>query len=416
MIRSYVKLAVKVLLRRKFFTFISLFGIALTLTVLMVATALLDHAFGPVAPETRAERTVAVHRLDLKGESWTWGGEPGYQFLDRYVRDLPGAEAVSLFTEGSRVAAFRDGAKIDLFLKRTDGEFWRILDFSFLEGAPFTNADEADGRSVAVISRSTREKLYDDEDAVGRAIEVDGQRFRVVGVVEDVSQLRPLPSADVWVPISTAKTSAYRESFLGGWNALILAPSPELIQKIQSEYLSRVAQAELPEDYDEAFSHAESRFEHVARDFFNGDKSHASYGRHFQGVIVLAVLLFLVLPSLNLVNLNTSRILERAPEIGVRKAYGASSATLVGQFVVENLVLTFLGGALGLVFSGFVLDLVSDAGIFPHAELGLNLRVFAWGLLLTLFFGVVSGAYPAWRMSRLQPVAALGGRSSFRRS
>ncbi len=56
--------------------------------------------------------------------------------------------------------------------------------------------------------------------------------------------------------------------------------------------------------------------------------------------MVGAALLFMLLPTVNLVNLNVSRIMERASEIGVRKAFGASSRTLVGQFVVENLVLT----------------------------------------------------------------------------
>ena len=63
------------------------------------------------------------------------------------------------------------------------------------------------------------------------------------------------------------------------------------------------------------------------------------------------MLLFMLLPTLNLVNINLSRILERSSEIGVRKAFGASSRTLVGQFVVENLVLTLIGAAVGLVLS-----------------------------------------------------------------
>ena len=58
-------------------------------------------------------------------------------------------------------------------------------------------------------------------------------------------------------------------------------------------------------------------------------------------------LLFITLPTMNLVSINLSRIMERASEIGVRKAFGASSRTLVGQFVMENVVLTVIGGAIG---------------------------------------------------------------------
>ena len=69
MLRHYLVLATKVLLRRKLFTFISLFGISFTLLILMVATAMLDHAFAPAAPETRQDRTLAVRYTMMYGPS-----------------------------------------------------------------------------------------------------------------------------------------------------------------------------------------------------------------------------------------------------------------------------------------------------------------------------------------------------------
>jgi len=123
------------------------------------------------------------------------------------------------------------------------------------------------------------------------------------------------------------------------------------------------------------------------------------------------MLLFMALPALNLINLNTGRILERSSEIGVRKAFGASSTTLVGQFVVESLVLSLLGGALGFALSGVVLGALNASGVIPYAELTLNLRIFFWGVAFSAAFGLLSGAYPAWRMSRLHPVEALRGRT-----
>jgi putative ABC transport system permease protein len=76
-------------------------------------------------------------------------------------------------------------------------------------------------------------------------------------------------------------------------------------------------------------------------------------------------LLFMLLPTVNLVNLSVSRILERASEIGVRKAFGASSRTLVGQFVVENVTLTLVGGLLGLALSQMALSLLNRTGSYP---------------------------------------------------
>ena len=84
--------------------------------------------------------------------------------------------------------------------------------------------------------------------------------------------------------------------------------------------------------------------------------------------ILGAAVLFMSLPAINLVNINLSRILERAPEIGVRKAFGATSRTLVGQFVVENVVpLTLVGGLLGWALSAVVLRGIVASAVIPYA-------------------------------------------------
>jgi putative ABC transport system permease protein len=126
-------------------------------------------------------------------------------------------------------------------------------------------------------------------------------------------------------------------------------------------------------------------------------------------ILAGAALMFMALPAINLINLNVSRIMERASEIGVRKAFGASSRTLVVQFVVENLALTVIGGLLGFLLAGFVLQSINQSGLIPYAELTLNMRIFLWGIALAVVFGLLSGVYPAWRMSRVHPVVALKG-------
>ena len=101
--------------------------------------------------------------------------------------------------------------------------------------------------------------------------------------------------------------------------------------------------------------------------------------------------------------------MERASEIGVRKAFGAPSLTLIGQFTVENLILTLGGSALALILSHIVLGMISNSGLIPYATFQLNIRVFFYALLTAVAFGLISGVYPAWRMSRMHPVDALRG-------
>ena len=415
MLKNYLKIAFKVFLRRKFFTFISLFAISFTLVVLMVAVAFLDHVFGPNPVESRKERTLGIYFMEMKtpDKNGTWNGTTGYKFLDRNTRNLPQVEQMAIFSEQKQVVSYRNGEKIQSYLKRTDGEYWEILSFHFLEGAGYSAEDEKNRNFVAVINEATRQKFFGNETAGGKTIEVDGQNFRVVGVVENVPFLRNVPFADVWVPISTAKTDTYRNELMGDFMATYLARSASDFPAIRDEFKVRLTNVEFPDpkEWNSMNGGMDTYFEAISRELVGSrdDNGRASRPGRLLAAIIIGAILFMLLPTVNLINLNVSRIMERASEIGVRKAFGASSWTLVGQFVVENVVLTLLGGALGFLLSRFILQFITNSGWFPYAEFHLNGRIFLGGLGLVIIFGLFSGVYPAWKMSRLHPVQALKG-------
>jgi putative ABC transport system permease protein len=417
MLRSHVKLAFKVLGRRPFFTAVSLVGVTLTLLVLTVVAALFEHAFAPQAPETRQDRTLLVFFLELRGERASSSGWPGYLFLDRYARGLPGVERTSFSTQIASAFSYVGGSRVRSFLKRTDGEFWRIMSFDFVEGGPFTDEDVATARPVAVINTSTRDRFFGGEPAVGRSVEIEGQRYRVVGVVRDVPFLRLVPFADVWVPLTVARSDAWKRDLRGGFMGVLLARRAADFPAIQSEFRSRVASADLSgTEFTTASAEAETLFATIARLLLRTGPSRALVGRAESGfagrlLVVLSglALAFMALPTLNLVNLSVSRALERASEIGVRRAFGASRAALVGQFVLENVILTLVGAGLALAATEVALRTLNASGFIPYAELHVNVRVFGWGVFFALVFGLLSGAWPAWRLSRLHPVEALRG-------
>src|SRR4028119_97383 len=153
MLRNYLKMALRVLARRKFFTFISLFGISITLLVLLVATAMLDHIFAPQPPEPHADRMLGIYQIALKGEGITFQGNAGYGLLDQIAsglrEEVPAIEEISIFSTTDTVISYVGGRKIESSLKRTDGAFWKILDFDFVEGGPFSQDDDANARLVA---------------------------------------------------------------------------------------------------------------------------------------------------------------------------------------------------------------------------------------------------------------------------
>jgi len=414
MLASYIRIAVRSLLRRKYFTAISLFGIALTLGVLLLAVALLDHMQAPLPPETRLGRTLHVSHVVMSGKVQGGGatyrsGSASYGLLDRTGRGIPGVETMSIVGDPEEVASYVAGDKVVSRLRRVDSSYWDILAFRFIEGRPFTRQEEEGAEFVAVISRATRRRLLGDRPAVNRHVEVGGTRHRVVGVVEDVSPARITAWADVWVPHSTVSSPDYR-AVLGGGNCigLFLARSRTDFPRIRAEYTSRLKHTEALAPITEVSALPMTRFEQIIATTWPSEDARPRVREVVLALLVLTAA-FLLLPTVNLVNLNLSRIIERAPEIGVRKAFGASAVDLVGQFVVENVLLCLVGSALGLAAAFGILAWVDASGLVPHARFVVNVRVFLYAAALGTLFGVLSGALPAWRMSRLHPVTALRG-------
>lgn len=403
----YTRLAVKVLWRRKFFTFISLFAITFTLSVLMIVSTLFDNALAPMEPETKLARTLHVHSVWLEGDKYRSTGSPGYGFLDRYCRDLPGVELFSIYSESQEVTSYVGDEKIVSSGRLTDGEYWKILDFDFIEGAPYTSEDDRAGNYVAVINRTTRQRFFDGQPCVGKMIEADGQRFRVVGVVEDVPLVRRSATAELWVPISTTRSTTYRDQLRGSFEGLVVARSRADFADIRAEFASRLERVQFPDErYHTMHGRPATRFEQVAGDAVHSNPGEPQTAR-FSFTVLGAALIFMLLPTINLININISRIFERASEIGVRKAFGASSMRLVAQFVFENVILCLVGGALAFAIGAAALELIRDSNLLPYASFRVNYRIFAYAFVLAAFFGCLSGVYPAWRMSRLHPVQAL---------
>jgi putative ABC transport system permease protein len=407
MLKKYIKLAFKVLNRHRFFTFVSLFGISFTLMILLVTSALLDHTLGPVYPELKLNRSLYVVDLEISGPEITNRGQVSYYFLDKYVRSMKTPEKVTILSFFQKTITYNEGKKYKLALKYTDSEFWDIMDFDFVEGGPFTKAHVDDISRVAVINESTKEKYFGEEDAVGKYIEADWKKYKVIGVVRDVPIIRILAYGDVWVPITNTKEDIYSYTMEGDYQAIILAHSRQDFKAIKAEFKKQLDQVEFQtERYNSIRGGADTLLESTSREIFGFDETKVHY---LYAIAFALMVLFMILPALNLVNININRIIERHSEIGIRKSFGASSVTLVWQFLVENIILTLIGGILGLILTLIVMGIINSSEVIPYANFTLNIRIFFAAVIITFFFGIFSGVYPAWRMAKLKPVYALQG-------
>lgn len=409
MLKNYFKIAIAVLKRRKFFTFISLFGISFTLTILMVATALFDKVLSAGYPDYKRDRSLYVTTVELKNTKLGWlnRSDASFYFLDHYVSTLKTPEKLAISSNAQGTNAYVNNKKIALNFKFTNAAFWEVLEYKFLEGKPFGQQEIVGASRVAVISADTKKAYFGDKaSVVGQYILVDNVNYRVIGVVENVNRTLYNIYGDVYLPYTVSKADYKKAELMGPYNAILLAKTKADVPKMKAEFDKMMQKVPIPDkEFDKLYSHADSYFEGMTRRIM-GDGTDTGKTKAI-ALLSLIVFLFLLLPTLNLVNINITRIMERSSEIGVRKAFGASSKTLVYQFIVENLILTFLGGLIGIVLSIVVIYIFNDSQMIPNINLGFNFKVLGYSLLACLFFGLISGVYPAWRMSRLNVVKAL---------
>ena len=218
--------------------------------------------------------------------------------------------------------------------------------------------------------------LFGAASALGKEVKIDQERFKVVGVIENTPITRVHSYGDMFIPYTLAKGYGKTKDLTGEFIATLVARDKQSLQAMQQEYEAMMQHVELPDSFASAESHADPYLASFSR-MMLGDSDSSGVQRVYVALGLLAFL-FMLLPTVNLVNINISRIMERASEIGVRKAFGAPVRLLIIQFVFENMVLTLLSGLLAFVVAWLTLLAINQANIVQHMELAIMEKCSCW--------------------------------------
>jgi putative ABC transport system permease protein len=407
MLKNYFKIAIAVLKRRKFFTFISLFGISFTITILMVMTAFIDKVVNDNYPDKKRDRSLYINKISLTGKESMNSSGLSYYYINHYVTKMKTPVKIAISSGFNSTNTYVNNRKVVINYKYANAAFWDVLDFDFDEGKAISKQQVDNAERVTVISEDMKKEYFGDDNtsAVGKYIEADNIKYRVCGVVKSLPITAYVLYADIYLPITTSKTKLDADKgYMGNYGFILLAKNTGDVPKMKKEYDDIVAKLPIPgKEWDHIYSHADSYIEGYVR---SGNEKQSGMVYALTAISLFALFVML-LPTLNLVNVNITRIMERSSEIGVRKAFGASSRTLVYQFIVENLILTFLGGFIGVVLSVIAMYFINNARLIDNLTLALNFTVLFYAIITCIVFGLLSGVYPAWRMSKLNVVTAL---------
>jgi putative ABC transport system permease protein len=271
-------------------------------------------------------------------------------------------------------------------------------------GAFISQSDVDNAARVAVLGTTVVEKLYGDKafDPVGRTIRLNERVFTVIGVMEERSSgFLGDENNVVFVPISTAQTRlSQARTKDGGYRVDVL--HVQAISKDAMKQTTREIEDYLTRAHDIQFQ-GEQDFSIINQaDLLTSLSRITGVLTAFLGMIAGISLL---VGGIGIMNIMLVSVTERTREIGLRKAVGARGRDILMQFLIESLVLSVMGGLIG-VGLGWSVTLVAGA-LLPALNIGVSADSIVLATVVSSFVGIFFGLYPASRAARMRPIDAL---------
>jgi putative ABC transport system permease protein len=269
-----------------------------------------------------------------------------------------------------------------------------VREISIESGSTFNEEQVRNISKVAVLGKNIANDLFGEENPVGKTIRISGINFKVIGVAAPKGGAMGLVFDDmVYVPITTMQKTLARSDYLT--SILIKGEKKDLLSQIQQEAISILAEKHRVDPQNPDFSIISQ--EDILSTLTQVTNTMTIFLAAIAGIS-------LVVGGIGIMNMMLTSVTERTREIGLRKAIGAKNREILSQILTESVLLTFLGGAVG-IFIGWLISL----GISKFAQISTQVSLFS----ILLAFGVCTGIgiffgyWPAKKAAKLNPIEAL---------
>ncbi|HTE10135.1 MAG TPA: ABC transporter permease, partial [Chitinophagaceae bacterium] len=409
MLKNYIKIAWRNLLKNKAFSFINILGLTIGITVCMMIFLFIMNEFSVDNFHKQGKNIYQVMRgYDSSKPAVPWLSGP---YVSALLNDYPGEikKAVRIMPSNGLVS-FGEKAFNEKKIYLADPDFFTLFSFPLIKGNPATVL--RDPNSV-VLTETTARKYFGNADPMGKLIELDKHlQLKVTGIAKDVPSNSHL-DFDLVHPISIY----YNEPFFKVWInnnsfAYILLDEHAEAAKLEKSF-PRFMDKYMGKDM-EKFGYRFFLSLTPLKDIYfqpQGSYATAKHGDKKTVYIFLSIAtLILLIACINFMNLSTIRAVERSKEVGLRKVMGALRNHLVAQFIGESILLTFISCLLSIGLLQLIMP-------FYNQLLGYQLTA-SWNALPVYLFlagviivaGFLAGSYPAFFLSAFSPIQALKGK------
>lgn len=422
----YIRQVIFELRNHPLMTWVSVSGTALAIFLIMAVFMSERVKTVEMTPESNRNRILigqGIHIFFQDNENGSMM-EFSRNLAEKLYSNLEGIETISYINR------WFDNSDVTIDYKRNinltpmgvDEEFWKIYDFKFIEGRPFTK-EEAESRKFVVIPKQVARTLFGEEKVAGKTIMVDDMPKTVSGVIEDVHPLLSMGQVGLFLGISILHYKDY-DKIWGNFNTILLMKPGVEASQIKKEVENRynLVNRELAAENVNIQYHKQpyTALEMGVGDF--GSNNGPDIESHNK-VLWITYSILILLPAINLSSMTRSRLRRRVSEIGLRRAFGARKRDIIGQIFTENLIITLIGGIIGLVVSllffvtisqYFFIEMnqssvteLAEVNIMPVLSGLFDWRTFFITFGLCFVLNILSATVPAWQASRVEPSVAI---------
>ena len=331
------------------------FSMAMVMTYLTVQAVRMDNSY----PEMHRDRMLSIPSMTFSAGQSVRDRGVNKDFMQRFLSGpIPGLEAWTAVKTDNFIVSTTSGESVNMAVEFIDSGFRTIFPLDVIDGA-WLSEDAAD-RAVpeVMISESAAVLLLGRKDVVGETVFFDSREFRICGVVRDVPMTATYAFAQIWAPDIETFFERLVAPALGGmqgsYEIVLLAGSRRDFDRVRQEIEERVERYNRSGGDDWKMTFTNGIPSQKERIFMLGSAS------AYRWIGLGVVLLVLLVPVLNLSGMTGSGMEARMAEFGVRKSFGAWRGAIVCQVTAENLLLTLIGGVLGLLLSYLLLYLLQD--------------------------------------------------------
>ncbi|MQY78585.1 MAG: FtsX-like permease family protein [Bacteroidetes bacterium] len=420
MFKNYLKITWKVLKRKKVYTIVTMAGIIIPVTFIVLITSFLVHINNYNPPKSGFKNVVYLDWVTWKeikedgNVNQRSENPPTYSFINNYVKTLNSPKLVSAvsvnFFSGSDIIYMNDNPN-EVNIKYSDSEFWEITDFKFIHGRPYNKSEFEQGARVVVIDEKTSRSFFGTTNAAGKSLEIKNKLFRVIGVVKNVDITMFRIWANIYLPYSCLDNYLSNSMYLNFSRALILTNNLGDFQKIDNEFQQKLTTVSFENagnlNHIEASFKQDNYLERIKDLAFTFFRYYGDVKKPLYLAGALLFFFFIILPAINLVNININRVYERLSEIGVRKTFGATTSRLIGQFLFENILIILTGGIFSILLSGLIILFINKTNALSGIYLTINFKAVAFSLLAIFILSILSGLMPSIGMARAKIIQSL---------